>query len=435
MLACADITAAVLASLSLGFVFKNDVSALFWSIVFAPAWIVIAKLLGLYDLDQRSIRHLTSDEIPSLVLWAIAGTFGLRLFLSLTPAEPLELTRAVRVALVAVFFGLGLRAVTRYVWRRITPPEKVVILGNGAKAAAIRRKIELFPDLHMRIAAEYGDLSTEELFSELERQGALNRIIIASQSVDEMLVRDLVAFGRREHVRLSIVPPSRGLFGTAVQLNHIADLPVIEYNTWDISRSTLALKRVIDVLGACLGLIAFAPVAVLIALTIVIDSGWPVFFHQERAGLNGTMFRMTKFRTMVSDAEQRLSEIVHFDELSQPMFKLHNDPRITRVGRLLRRWSLDELPQLFSVLVGDMSLVGPRPEQVELVERYSEEQRFRLAVKPGLTGPMQVYGRGALSFEERLAVEREYVENLSLSRDARILAMTVPASIKGRGAF
>jgi lipopolysaccharide/colanic/teichoic acid biosynthesis glycosyltransferase len=144
---------------------------------------------------------------------------------------------------------------------------------------------------------------------------------------------------------------------------------------------------------------------------------------------------MRKFRTMVRDAEARLGEVVTLGALSEPMFKVRDDPRVTRVGRLLRRTSLDELPQLFNVLMGDMSLVGPRPEQVELVDLYTDEQCFRLAVKPGLTGPMQVYGRGQLTFQERLAVERDYIENLSLGRDVRILAMTLPAVLGGRGAY
>ena len=138
---------------------------------------------------------------------------------------------------------------------------------------------------------------------------------------------------------------------------------------------------------------------------------------------------------MVADAEARLGQVVAVDELSEPMFKLTRDPRVTRFGRVLRRTSLDELPQLVNVLKGEMSLVGPRPEQLDLVERYTPAQRFRLEAKPGITGPMQVYGRGELTFEERLAVEREYIENLSLSRDLRILALTIGTVISGRGAF
>jgi lipopolysaccharide/colanic/teichoic acid biosynthesis glycosyltransferase len=152
-------------------------------------------------------------------------------------------------------------------------------------------------------------------------------------------------------------------------------------------------------------------------------------------GLGGRDFRMFKFRTMGPDAEAVLPTLVRFDALDEPVFKLARDPRVTQLGRFLRRTSLDELPQLLNVLKGDMSLVGPRPEQVELVRRYKPEHRFRLMVKPGLTGPMQVFGRGRLTFEERLAVEREYIENLSLSRDLRILALTVPSVFDGRGAY
>ena len=144
---------------------------------------------------------------------------------------------------------------------------------------------------------------------------------------------------------------------------------------------------------------------------------------------------MLKFRSMVVDAEELLEGLVPFDGLEEPMFKLRADPRVTRVGRVLRRWSLDELPQLWNVLVGSMSLVGPRPEQLELVERYSPEHLFRLSIKPGITGPMQVYGRGELTFDERLALEADYIDNLSLGRDMRILGMTVSAVVRGGGAY
>ena len=138
---------------------------------------------------------------------------------------------------------------------------------------------------------------------------------------------------------------------------------------------------------------------------------------------------------MSTDAAERLPGLVDLDALEEPVFKLREDPRVTRFGRFLRRASIDELPQLLNVLRGEMSLVGPRPEQLGLVEKYRPEYRFRLAVKPGLTGPMQVYGRADLSFEERLAVEREYVENLSIIRDLRILAMTATPVLRRRGAY
>jgi lipopolysaccharide/colanic/teichoic acid biosynthesis glycosyltransferase len=220
-----------------------------------------------------------------------------------------------------------------------------------------------------------------------------------------------------------------------VQLDNVADLPFLKYNTWDVSRSTLLLKRTLDVSVSLAALILLAPVGVLIAAAIRLDSRGPIIFTQQRAGVRGRPFRMYKFRTMVANAEDKLHELVSLEELAEPVFKLQVDPRTTRVGRFLRHASLDELPQLLNVLRGEMSLVGPRPEQVELVERYRDDERVRLAVKPGLTGPMQVFGRGELSLDERLAVEREYIENLAVGRDLRILAMTVPAVLGARGAF
>ena len=135
------------------------------------------------------------------------------------------------------------------------------------------------------------------------------------------------------------------------------------------------------------------------------------------------------------DAEQRLGEVVRLDDLDDPMFKIRDDPRVTRVGQILRRLSIDEIPQLFNVVLGEMSLVGPRPEQIEIVERYTPEDRIRLTVKPGVTGPMQIFGRGELTFAERMAVEIEYIENPSLARDVRIVLHTVPAVLRGTGAF
>jgi lipopolysaccharide/colanic/teichoic acid biosynthesis glycosyltransferase len=191
----------------------------------------------------------------------------------------------------------------------------------------------------------------------------------------------------------------------------------------------------IDIAISSIALVVLAPLMFLIALLVLLDNGRPVLFRQVRVGAAARPFTMLKFRTMVRNAETLLSELVPLADLEEPVFKLRTDPRVTRVGRMLRRLSLDEIPQLLNVLRGEMSLVGPRPEQLELVERYEPEHLFRLAVKPGMTGPMQVYGRGELSFEERLAVEREYVENISVARDVHIIALTFASMLQGRGAF
>ena len=194
------------------------------------------------------------------------------------------------------------------------------------------------------------------------------------------------------------------------------------------------VKRGIDVRGARVGLVVSMPLVAMAAVAIKLDSPGPVFFWQVRVGENGRPFRIIKLRTMVADAEAKLDNLVDLDALTEPAFKLKHDPRVTRVGRLLRRTSLDEAPQFYNVLRGDMSLVGPRPEEMRVVQLYRDDQRRRLAVKPGMTGPMQVSGRGDLAFADRLQLEMDYIEHYSLRRDLEILLRTFPAIFHGDGA-
>ncbi len=194
-------------------------------------------------------------------------------------------------------------------------------------------------------------------------------------------------------------------------------------------------KRLLDLAGATLTLSVMALPMVAIAAWIKLDSPGPVLFRQVRVGQKGQPFRILKFRTMTAGAEQALPQLIDLERLPEPAFKIPNDPRVTRAGRFLRRWSLDELPQLFNVLRGEMSLVGPRPEETGLVARYTDDQRRRLAVKPGMTGPMQVNGRGDLPFDERLALELAYIERYSLAKDVLLLLRTLPAVVGGRGAI
>jgi exopolysaccharide biosynthesis polyprenyl glycosylphosphotransferase len=284
------------------------------------------------------------------------------------------------------------------------------------------------------VVASHESCSPEELHHDDALDG-IDRMIVASPTLDERLLAEAIAVARERQLKLSVVPPIRGMLGTAVELSHVADLPFVEYHTWDASRTTLVGKRVLDLTVSFVALILLSPLLVAIAVAIRVAGPGPVVFAQQRAGLGGRPFRMLKFRTMQNGADERVGELVDLGELEEPAFKLRNDPRVTRIGRLLRRTSLDELPQFVNVLRNEMSLVGPRPEQVEIVEQYTPEQRFRLLVKPGLTGPMQVYGRGDLRFDERLAVERDYIENVSIGRDLRILALTVVPVLRRRGAY
>ena len=195
------------------------------------------------------------------------------------------------------------------------------------------------------------------------------------------------------------------------------------------------LKRTMDLFGASSALLLSLPAACLIALAIKLDSLGPVFFVQERVGENGRMFRMIKFRSMVIGAENSFAQAAAVSPLPAAVVKVPGDPRTTRVGQVLRRWSLDELPQFWNVLRGEMSLVGPRPEESSIVARYDDWHRRRLALKPGLTGPMQVNGRGDLPLDRRLQLELEYIEHYSLWIDLILLARTIPAVISGRGAY
>lgn len=202
----------------------------------------------------------------------------------------------------------------------------------------------------------------------------------------------------------------------------------------EIGRST-RFKRAFDILGASVGLVLCAPLMVLIAIAIKLDSPGPILFRQARAGQGGRPFTIIKFRSMVQGAEQMLDGVIAQSMVPPPVFKIPNDPRVTRIGRILRRFSLDELPQFVNVLRGEMSLVGPRPEELRIVSMYTPNQWRRLAAKPGMTGPMQTGNRGALSLDDRLKLEVAYIEEYNLWEDLRLLARTLPSVIRGRGAF
>jgi exopolysaccharide biosynthesis polyprenyl glycosylphosphotransferase len=429
-LVVADLAAAMLAMIAL----TGAVAGLAWAVLSLPLWVLGAKLFGLYDRDHRALRHTTLDELGTLAVWM--GSMVLLVAWVVLPLTPAATPSAASIAVASAvgFVGVGLaRGLARWVWRRAAPPERCLVIGDGRLAASIKRKAELFPDLHLEVADRA--CSPEEVSRDPEVFVTLaDRLVVASDSIDPALVDRLVVVCREHQVRLSVLSPLRQRARPARRLGQIADLPVLECDTTDPSRSTLMLKRAMDVTLGSVAAVASLPLVPLIVLAIKLDGRGKMLFVQTRVGLGGRPFRMYKFRTMVPDAEERLPDLVDLDSLPEPVFKLEDDPRVTRVGRVLRRLSLDEIPQLLNVLKGDMSLVGPRPEEVDVVERYAPEHRFRLAVKPGLTGPMQVYGRGELTFEERLDVELDYVENLSLAHDLRILAATFPSVARGGGA-
>jgi exopolysaccharide biosynthesis polyprenyl glycosylphosphotransferase len=418
-----------------------------WGLLMLPVWVGVAKMEGLYDADHPKIWHLTTDEAPAIVHWIVLSVAATLFFIRALPSETLTMESAIALFVVALGSAFVLRAAARAVWRGLVPPERALVLGSGKLADMVIRKLTLEPGHHLSVVeskvsangSEREGLDVERLSKEelrvLVEEVEVERVILAVPELDEDTLARVVSVCRSAEVKLSVMPPMRAMLGTAVRLSHIAEMPVIEYGTWKTSPSTMAIKRASDIVVSAVAIVVLSPLMLAIALSVRLDSPGPALFKQLRAGRYGRPFRILKFRTMCRDAEERISEVVSITELRDPMFKLRQDPRVTRVGRFVRRTSLDELPQLFNVLVGQMSLVGPRPEEVWLVERYDETQGFRLQMRPGLTGPMQVHGRGELNFQERMAVEREYVENYSLRKDLKILVRTVSTILGARGAY
>jgi exopolysaccharide biosynthesis polyprenyl glycosylphosphotransferase len=219
------------------------------------------------------------------------------------------------------------------------------------------------------------------------------------------------------------------------RFHKIDTIPILALSTVPENQAQLLLQRVTDVVIALAAVLMLSPVFILTALAIKLDTPGPIFFAQERVGLNRRKFKMVKFRSMVVDAEARRQEVQQLNDVDGPIFKAKSDPRVTRVGRFIRKYSIDELPQLFNVLIGHMSLVGPRPALAKEVNQYSWTQHRRLSVKPGMTGLSQIRGRSDLSFKESLDFDLTYIDQWSLGLVFRILLSTIPAVLKGRGAY
>jgi exopolysaccharide biosynthesis polyprenyl glycosylphosphotransferase len=422
----------------------TDVATLFWAVMFSPAWILVAKLHGLYDNDHRRIRHSTLDELPSLVSASVLGTLVLDGLLALSPVGPLSPSSAIAVGFGTLVGSFVLRGVLRFLWHRLTGLAAGLVIGPAAAVDMVARRVSTHPETRLALvgylsqgndaASELPRLGTIADISKVAREFAIERVVVTEQEMGEPAAERLIEECKAEGLALTFLPQHYGLLGPGIELNRLAELPVLDFRFSDPSRSTVAMKRALDVAISGAMLVLLSPLLAVIAVAIALDSGRPVLFRQRRAGLEGEPFTIFKFRTMVVDAEQRLGTLVDLAKLEEPAFKIQEDPRVTRCGRVLRRTSLDELPQLINVLRGEMSLVGPRPEEESVVALYDERQRGRLAIKPGMTGPMQVYGRSDLTFEERLAMERDYLDNLSLAGDLAILLRTPRAVIRGEGA-
>jgi exopolysaccharide biosynthesis polyprenyl glycosylphosphotransferase len=270
---------------------------------------------------------------------------------------------------------------------------------------------------------------------DLIEQRDVDEVIITLPWMYHRKIMGIVRACERRNVSAYIVPDLFQMSLSRVDVDDLGGVPLVGVRDVGFGQRVRAVKRVVDIIGAALCLTLGAPFLSLIAAAIRLDSPGPVIFRQTRVGANGRTFEMYKFRSMYEGAEGQLDEIRDLSEVEGPVFKMKNDPRVTRVGRILRRTSLDELPQLWNVMRGDMSLVGPRPPIPAEVSQYLEWHKKRLEVRPGMTGLWQVSGRSLLSFDEQCLLDIYYIENWSLWLDLKISMRTIPEVLFGNGAY
>jgi exopolysaccharide biosynthesis polyprenyl glycosylphosphotransferase len=352
-----------------------------------------------------------------------------------------------------VLVGAGrffLRANLRRLRRRGHNVKTLLLVGGGARGHRFAAQINRRQDLGYRVL---GYVDSDSAFAGEEMEGTpwMGTIedlphILAKEVIDEVAialpiksqysqiesaVMLLEEQGITTHLLSDLFPQKLA----RSQSTDLDGLPLVSLHSAPLFSWRTEAKRIFDFVSATILILVTAPALVLVAIIIKLDSKGPIFFVQERVGLNKRRFRMLKFRTMQQDAESRMVEIEHLNEKTGPIFKIRNDPRITSVGRWLRRTSIDELPQLVNVLLGDMSIVGPRPLSVrDAVRMEMAWQKRRFSVKPGLTCLWQVSGRSNLSFEQWMQLDLEYIDRWSLGLDASILLRTIPAIVLARGA-
>jgi exopolysaccharide biosynthesis polyprenyl glycosylphosphotransferase len=420
---------------------------LLYGLATLPGWVVLFKMYGLYERDAKRLSHTTLDDLPPLFHALLLGC--LLTWCYFVAVAPAKLTSATILA----FAGAGLvlvlagRALARAGFRRLISPERVLLIGAGDASGALIEKMRTKASLRLE---PIGMLSCDEYAGAvaLPRLGSLNDVedlprLLVEHRVGRIVVADAELEGRRllevlrdckqVAVKVSLLPATFSALGPSIEVDDVSGVTVLGVNPPVLSRSSRLVKRTLDLVGAgLLGALAL-PLMVVVAAAIKLDSTGPVLFRQERIGREGRRFRLLKLRTMVSDAEsQRAALLAHSKDPG--WLHLEHDPRITPVGRLVRLTSLDELPQLWNVLKGDMSLVGPRPLVAEEDGMVEEWARGRLDLTPGITGLWQVLGRTSIPFEEMVRLDYLYVTNWSLWGDVRLILRTLPVVLRRSGA-
>jgi exopolysaccharide biosynthesis polyprenyl glycosylphosphotransferase len=450
LFALADVLAAIIGGLTGAAAAGLPLSSvLAFTALAALGWIAIALVLGLYSVDDlgswaSGIANIRRTMFTGLLLsWPL---FAL--------ASLLDASRPVLAALVAavgtVLPSLLARSALRGLLHRSAAfHQRTLIVGSGMVARQLAEKLQNFGEFGLEpvgvVDDDFHELGPTDIprlgqlahLPRILRASAIDRVIIGfSRASDEQLLQTLRTC-REQGVAVDVVPRLFQFLDGARGLERVAGLPILSIGAARLTRSSRAAKRAFDLLGASLALLVLSPLLLLIAFAIKFESPGPVLFRQPRAGRKREAFYLLKFRTMYKGAEEEKHLFGDQNDLNDGvMFKIRNDPRITRVGRFLRRFSLDELPQLINVVRGEMGLVGPRPLIFPETDALGEAWEMRrLDLRPGITGPWQISGRNHIPFQEMVRLDYQYAVGWSLARDIEILIATIPAVLSGRGAY
>ena len=396
------------------------------------------RTLGIWDVMRRL---LASGCVVATILGAVAFAADV----PLSREFPFVCAAAQGIALAGTRFVLyGVLRTARRVGRNT---RNVLIVGTGPRAAQIKRNIDAHPQWGLKVVGFVDDVDSAvdpslfnaKLFgigqmNDLLSDMVVDRVLIAVPRSMLGSIAPVLSACSSTGVPLTLLTDLFGDFMPTPQIGSFGSRPSLEFAAVHHNSFLLGVKRTIDLVGGGIALIASAPIIALAALAIWLEDGGPIFFKQTRCGLYGRRFSMIKLRTMCVDAEARKADLVELNEMDGPVFKVKLDPRITKVGAFLRRYSLDELPQFWNVVSGEMSLVGPRPPVPEEVVHYEISERRRLSMRPGITCIWQVGGRNEIGFSEWVKLDLQYIDSWSLGLDVKILAQTLPAVVMARGA-
>ncbi len=419
------------------------------AILALPLVLVVGKVTGLYDRDEHLIKKTTLDEVPTL-FW-VATLYALLIWLAGNLIVQGDFGRDQAVGVWALLF-LGMvatRSLARQAARAMSGEERCLVLGDSATDTWITRRFAEAAGLKARVVCRAplppqegtnGNGNSNghsrqdgEGLERLLASEQIERVIIAPRgaSTDYLLntTRTLKSMG----VRVSVLPRLPEVVGSSVELDDVDGITMLGMRRFGLTRSSEAVKRAFDFVGSGLGLIVLSPFLAAIAVAIKLDSRGPVLFRQRRMGRNGVPFEMLKFRTMVDGADAQKSGLTARNEAGGGLFKIKDDPRITRVGDRLRRISLDELPQLINVLRGEMSLVGPRPLVLDEDSQIEGWRRSRLELPPGMTGPWQIFGSARIPLNEMVKIDYLYGAKWSLWLDVKTMLRTVAFVLARRG--